>query len=62
MKYVIDLLKKQLRNEKNYKTTHEKCLRDGVGNVSDHRAFEMSIRLAQERIPQLEKAIKMLDN
>jgi len=60
MKYVIEILKKELRKEKNYQTTHNKCLRDGVGNVSDKRAFEMSVRIAQKRIPELEQALDII--
>ncbi len=60
MKYALGILKKELRKEKNYKYQHEKCLKDFKGNISDERAFQMSVRIADERIPQLEKAIKIL--
>lgn len=60
MKYVIEILKKELQAEKKYKYAHEKTLREGAITASSKRVFEMSVRLAQERIPQLEKALKVL--
>lgn len=58
MEYVVNLLERHLKNEKSYKCTHTKLLKNG--SVTDKRAYEMSIRLAQQRIPQLEKAINIL--
>lgn len=63
MKYVIELLKSELVNERVAKGQADEWLH-GSGmsgkNKSDIEAFEESRRLAKERIPQLETAIALL--
>lgn len=54
MKYVIHVLKKKLQSEKHCAQVHSKLAAD--------KRFAISAKLAQERIPQLEKAIEILSN
>ena len=59
MKYVIDMLKHEVKKETSYACQHRKSLAE-TQRISDKRVFEMSIRLAEERIPQLKKSLKLL--
>lgn len=63
MKYAIDLLKENLKNERQARGHAKQWLR-GSGNhvrdADDIRAFEESLSLAEKRIPQLEDAIETL--
>ncbi len=52
MKYVLHILKKKLQSEKHCALVHSKLAHD--------KRFAASARMAQERIPQLEKAIEIL--
>jgi hypothetical protein len=60
LEYAIEILKHELRKEKSYLSNHKSQLKRNPLNVSDKRVFEMSVRLAQNRIPQLESAIEKL--
>lgn len=62
MKYVIELLEHDLEMEKKYRETHSEGFdaNKSADEGSDEWAFSESVRLANERIPQLEAAIKKL--
>lgn len=63
MRYVLDILKDQLRSERQARGQAKQWLRgpglDG-GDRDDVRAFEESLHLAEKRIPQLEDAIELI--
>jgi len=60
MRYVLEILQKELRNEKVYLTNHKKEMENPMIKVSDYRVFQMSVRIAEKRIPLLQKAINKL--
>ena len=61
MKYVLQILKHELKKEKSYESQHRAAAAKAE-HISDQRMYEMSVRNAQERIPQLKTAIKILSN
>ncbi len=54
MKYVLHVLKKKLQAEQHCALVHGKLMAD--------KRFAASARMAQDRIPQLERAIEILSN
>ena len=63
MKYPLEILQSDLNNELRALEIGKQATK-GQGFYMDNatmEAFEESIRIAKERIPQLEKAIKLLN-
>lgn len=63
MKYAIEILREHLKNERQARGQAKEWLRgSGIDgrDKDDVRAFEESLSLARQRIPQLEEAIETL--
>ena len=61
MKYVLEILHGHLRQEVIALQSAKHSKSDAMSNLTA-QAFAESRRLAEERIPQLEEAIKILEN
>jgi hypothetical protein len=59
MQYAIYLLKTSLKQEKSLLKSHEKALK-GNNTPSLDKALKISVNLANKRIPQIEKVLRLI--
>lgn len=59
MNYAKYLIETALRNERTYRASAMIALRNGITNIDDKAACTESLRLSNERIPQLEEMLYM---
>jgi hypothetical protein len=60
MKYALEILERTYRDERQFRIDALRCLCQGVQSESDTEALDESIRLANERMPELKAAITVL--
>ena len=60
MNYAIEILKFNLKSEKEIFREHSKILREGTISKSSEKVFRISVNMAKKQIDELERAISKL--